>query len=86
MSALPITMFASSASSTGVAMAIGGIVVVLVISAVFYVIGRGEDRDRAQARQDVQSEDPAAERHDAAPAADPLRSRLPASARRRRRR
>jgi hypothetical protein len=85
MSALPITILGSSAS-TGVGMAIGGIVVVLVISAVFYIIGRGEDRDRAQAGRDAPRSPLAGEGRDAAPAADPPRSRLPASARRWRRR
>jgi hypothetical protein len=84
MSALPITILASSAS-TGVGMAVGGIVVVLVISAVFYIIGRGEDRDRAQAGRDAPHSPLAGEGRDAAPAADPPR-RLPASARRWRRR
>ena len=41
-----VAALASSAGS-GIAMAIGGIAAVLVLSAVFYLIGRGEDRDRA---------------------------------------
>jgi hypothetical protein len=40
------------ASSTGnaVAMGVGGVVAVLAVCAVFYAIGRGEDRDRASVR------------------------------------
>jgi hypothetical protein len=45
-----MTQLASS-TSTGVGLALGGIAAVLVISAVFYVIGRGEDRDRAAAQR-----------------------------------
>ncbi|MDX6680313.1 MAG: hypothetical protein QOG94_352 [Solirubrobacteraceae bacterium] len=41
----------ASSTSTGVGLALGGIAAVLVISAVFYVIGRGEDRDRAAAQR-----------------------------------
>jgi len=37
----------AASTGTGIGMAIGGIAAVLAISAVFYVIGRGEDRDRA---------------------------------------
>ena len=51
-----IELLLASSKGTGIGMAIGGIVAVLVISAVFYVIGRGEDRDRAAA---TVGEDPA---------------------------
>jgi hypothetical protein len=79
--------FASNAG-TGVAMAIGGTVIVLVISAVFYVIGRGEDRDRAQAARDAQLRDAAASKPEPEPEPRPSARppRLPASARHRRRR
>jgi hypothetical protein len=40
-------MMLASSAGNAVAMAVGGIVAVLLISAVFYFIGRGEDRDRA---------------------------------------
>jgi hypothetical protein len=40
-------LFAASIGSV-IAMALGGIVAVIGVSAVFYVIGRGEDRDRAR--------------------------------------
>ena len=41
----------SLAASAGnaIALGVGGIVAVLAVCAVFYVIGRGEDRDRASA-------------------------------------
>jgi hypothetical protein len=87
MSALPITILGSSAS-TGVGMAIGGIVVVLVISAVFYVIGRGEDRDRARARPTTAPDDGPDEARAPreAPHGGAAPSRLPPRARMRRRR
>jgi hypothetical protein len=44
-----LAAIAGSAASTGLGMAVGGIAAVLVISAIFYAVGRGEDRDRAQA-------------------------------------
>ena len=76
------TIIASSASS-GIAMAIGGIVCVLALSAVFYVVGRGEDRERehaAAARAAAEDEPPEP------PAAEEPHPRLPAAARTRRRR
>ena len=48
---VPITLIASS-TGTGILMAIGGIIAVLAISAVFYVVGRGEDRERERAAAD----------------------------------
>jgi hypothetical protein len=44
-----LSAIAASSTSTGILMAIGGILAVIAISAVFYVVGRGEDRDREQA-------------------------------------
>ncbi len=46
-----LTAVVASAQSTGIWMAVGGTIAVLVISAVFYVVGRGEDREREQAAQ-----------------------------------
>jgi hypothetical protein len=40
-----MTMLASTGGA--IAMAVGGILAVLAISTAFYLIGRGEDRDRA---------------------------------------
>ncbi|MEY2441264.1 MAG: hypothetical protein QOJ46_690 [bacterium] len=89
-------MILASGAANAVGMAVGGVLAVLVISAVFYLVGRGEDRDRAVAPADAS---PAAS-GDAAPAPDPpagdrsapepgpagpRRPRAPASARRRRR-
>ena len=48
---MPTTIIASSAD-TGIAMAVGGIIAVIALSAVFYAIGRGEDREREQAAAD----------------------------------
>jgi len=72
-----------SAASTGIEMAVGGILAVLVISAIFYAVGRGEDRERAQAATEHAE---AVEERDASPDDVAPRSRLPASPRRRRRR
>jgi len=44
-----LTAVIASAQSTGIWMAVGGTIAVLAISAVFYVVGRGEDREREQA-------------------------------------
>ncbi|MDX6677527.1 MAG: hypothetical protein QOE31_1579 [Solirubrobacteraceae bacterium] len=77
----------AASTGTGIGMAIGGIAAVLVISAVFYVIGRGEDRDRAAARdaqpQDGAREEPGEARRPAPTGAG--ERRLPAATRRRRR-
>jgi hypothetical protein len=37
----------ASTTGTAIAIALAGIVAVIAVSAVFYVIGRGEDRDRS---------------------------------------
>jgi hypothetical protein len=42
----------AASTATGIAMALGGIACVLVVSAVFYLVGRGEDRDRARDAHD----------------------------------
>jgi hypothetical protein len=84
----------ASSAGTGVGMAIGGVAAVLVISAVFYAVGRGEDRDRAAARRAPEAgaalPEDGAEAGEAGEAAEsPPRaagSRLPATSRRRRRR
>jgi hypothetical protein len=78
-----LATIAGSAAGTGAGMALGGIAAVLVISAVFYAVGRGEDRDRARATRDGDHDDqldgePAAKRAPRPPS--------PTSARRRRRR
>jgi hypothetical protein len=79
-----IAAIIGSAASTGVGMALGGIVAVLAVSAIFYAIGRGEDRDRARATR----ERPAAVEEPGASTAKEgaPRSRLPAKPRMRRRR
>ncbi|MEY2516451.1 MAG: hypothetical protein QOJ89_3809 [bacterium] len=91
-------MIAILASSTGsaVAMALGGIAAVVVVSAVFYLVGRGEDRDRAAsaaAREDEHGDEPPAPPKPPepvepveAPAAAATRSRAPRATRRRPRR
>jgi hypothetical protein len=70
----------ASGAGNAVAMGVGGVVAVLVISAVFYVIGRGEDRDRATL--DAPPAPPVA---DPAPPEPRPDRRLPARAKRRRR-
>lgn len=74
------------ASSTGnaVAMGVGGIVAVLAVCAVFYAIGRGEDRDRATVAPAGAPREPAGEESVREPA-HPPRPRSPVGARRRRR-
>jgi hypothetical protein len=74
----------AASTGTAIAMGLGGVVAVLAICAVFYVIGRSEDRDRAA--------DSLAETPPDAPAAEPgsrrerpPRPRSPEGARRRRR-
>ena len=44
-------MIVAGATGTAIAMGVAGIVAVVAISAVFYAIGRGEDRDRAAAAE-----------------------------------
>jgi hypothetical protein len=81
-----VAVIAGSAASTGVGMAVGGIVAVIAISAIFYAVGRGEDRDRAQAaseRAEAVEEEPDAIAGGEAPRS---RLRLPARPRTRRRR
>ena len=82
------------AATTGnaIAMGVGGIAAVLAVCAVFYAIGRGEDRDRAAAASAEPPPDPADERSapPAAAEATPRRAtrsrpRAPGSARRSRR-
>ena len=41
-----MTVLADSTAVTAVVLALAGLVMVLAVSAIFYVIGRGEDRDR----------------------------------------
>lgn len=80
-------MIVASSALTGIAVAIGGIVVVLAISAVFYAVGRGEDRDRADAKAAALESKAAEERAalDAAARQRPRRQRAPSSLRGRRR-
>jgi len=80
-----IAVLASSAGA-GIAMAIGGIAAVLVISAVFYVIGRGEDRDRAAAARAPQAEAETAQQREPSTTPRGPERRLGGSPRRRRRR
>jgi hypothetical protein len=78
-----MALLLASSASTGIGVALGGIAAVLVISAVFYVIGRGEDRDRAAATHAAAAQDePDVARETPPPAA----ARLPARTPRRRRR
>jgi hypothetical protein len=49
----PAVVIVASGAGTAIGMAVGGIVAVVVLSAVFYAIGRGEDRSRAAAPDDV---------------------------------
>ncbi|HEY1539178.1 MAG TPA: hypothetical protein VGF63_07260 [Solirubrobacteraceae bacterium] len=76
-----------SAALVAAGLAAVGIAAVLVISAVFYAVGRGEDRDRSDAARAAEQAAPDRERpadRDARPVVRrPLR---PASARGRRRR
>jgi hypothetical protein len=85
--------FASS-SANAIGMAVGGILAVLVISAAFYLIGRGEDRERAASPADATPSETAADaaqegRGASEPASGassaPRRPSAPASPRRRRR-
>jgi hypothetical protein len=46
-------MILAASAGNAVGMAVGGVLAVLVISAVFYLVGRGEDRDRAAAPADA---------------------------------
>jgi hypothetical protein len=55
--------------TAGIETAVGGIVAVLLICAVFYAVGRGEDRDRVQAQHDAEPDEPAGEQTPADPAA-----------------
>jgi len=88
MSDSVLTAIIASSTSSAILMAVGGIIAVLAISAVFYVVGRGEDREREQAARDA----PRAGEPHVTPDGEPhatgevSRSRLPASARRHRRR
>ncbi len=80
----------ASREATGIAFAVGGIVVIALISVVFYYVGRGEDRERAAAAVARDGAAPASEANppaaDTAPDTEGARpSRLPATARRRRR-
>jgi len=82
MGAAAILLAASDATAIG--MAVGGIVAVLAVSGVFYAIGRGEDRERAQAPPPATpAEEPAPPADEPAP--DAQHRRLPASPPRRRR-
>ncbi|HEV7808205.1 MAG TPA: hypothetical protein VGO80_20520 [Solirubrobacteraceae bacterium] len=78
-----MALLVASSAGTGVGMALGGIAAVLVISAVFYAIGRGEDRDRAAAARAAAAPDEPDEARETPP---PAGSRLPARTPRRRRR
>lgn len=44
-----LTALIASNAGSGIVIAIGGIVAVLAISALFYAVGRSEDREREQA-------------------------------------
>ena len=77
-----MTLAASAGSA--IAMGVGGIVAVLAVCAVFYAIGRGEDRDRASAPPAGAPDEPAAA-EPVAPEATPPRPRSPRGAPRRRR-
>ena len=85
-----IELLLASSKGTGIGMAVGGIAAVLVVSAVFYVIGRGEDRDRAAsaAARATEPGDERAQPREAgeSPSAPAARSRTPRTARRRPRR
>jgi len=79
----------AASTGTGIGMAIGGIVAVLAISAVFYAIGRGEDRDRAAAAGEpdaVRATQPDGRQDEPPEPPTPADRRLPAAARRPRRR
>jgi hypothetical protein len=76
-----MALLLASSASTGIGVALGGIAAVLVISAVFYVIGRGEDRDRAATHAAAAQDEP-----DVARETPPAEARLPARTPRRRRR
>lgn len=84
-------ILAAASAGTAVAIAAGGIAAVLAVSAVFYIIGRGEDLDRSQAppAADATSDPPPPDEPppgDEPPPACPRdRARLPAGARPRRR-
>jgi hypothetical protein len=77
-----MALLLASSASTGIGVALGGIAAVLVISAVFYVIGRGEDRDRAATHAAAAQDEPDVARETPPPA----EARLPARTPRRRRR
>jgi hypothetical protein len=82
-----VAVTVASSAGTGIAMALGGIVAVLVICGVFYAVGRGEDRERAQAQ--AQRDVPPATEPGTEPASTPRgprRPRSPSSVRGRRRR
>jgi hypothetical protein len=84
-----VVILASGAGSA-VAMGVGGIVAVLVVSVVFYVIGRGEDRDRATpapaAPAEAAPDDASAPGAASEPGPAHLRARRPRATERRRRR
>lgn len=51
-------MILADGTGIAIAMGIGGVVCVLLVSGVFYAIGRGEDRDRAAASVPPPGKDP----------------------------
>ena len=76
----------AASSGNAVGMAVGGILAVLLISAVFYFVGRGEDRDRAAPSGPPSEADPVQpESSPAPPSAAAQHARRPPSSRRRRR-
>jgi hypothetical protein len=75
-----LTILASSAT-TGILTGVAGIAAVLVISAAFYVVGRGEDRARAADRRAPPDDDAPQAPDDPSESREPRR---PEIARRRR--
>jgi hypothetical protein len=47
-----IQAIVAASTATGIAMALGGIAAVLVVSAIFYLVGRSEEGDRARDERD----------------------------------
>jgi len=78
-----VTVAASAGNA--VAMGVGGVVCVLAVCAVFYAIGRGEDRDRASSPPAVAPPDAPPAAADAQPQPSEPRPRSPRTSQRRRR-
>ncbi len=76
----------AASSGNAVGMAVGGILAVVLISAVFYFVGRGEDRDRAAPSGPPDADPVQSDPSPGPPSATAeRRARRPASPRRRRR-